>query len=60
MLFVPPYGPEINPIEDGVAKLKALLKRAAAKALEQLWDASPGSSRPTHPCMRQLLRRREV
>ena len=38
--FLPPYSPDLNPIEMAFAKLKACLKRIAARTLETLWDAS--------------------
>ena len=37
--FLPPYSPDLNPIEMAFAKLKACLKRIAARTLETLWDA---------------------
>ena len=37
LLFLPPYSPDFNPIENAFAKLKALLRRAAARTIEQLW-----------------------
>jgi len=36
LLFLPPYSPEFNPIEKAFAKLKALLRKAAARTVEQL------------------------
>jgi transposase len=39
LLFLPPYSPDLNPIENAFAKLKALLRKAAARTLEQLWAA---------------------
>lgn len=39
LLFLPPYSPDLNPIENAFAKLKALLRKAAARSIEQLWDA---------------------
>jgi transposase len=36
MVFLPPYSPEFNPIEKAFAKLKALLRKAAARTLDQL------------------------
>jgi transposase len=38
-LFLPPYSPEFNPIEQAFAKLKALLRKAAARTLDALWNA---------------------
>jgi transposase len=37
--YLPPYSPDLNPIEMAYSKLKALLKKAAARTLEALWDA---------------------
>lgn len=38
-LFLPPYSPDLNPIEMAFSKLKALVRKAAARTFEQLWDA---------------------
>jgi transposase len=37
LLYLPPYSPELNPIEQVFAKLKALLRSAAARTREALW-----------------------
>jgi len=37
--YLPPYSPDFNPIENAFAKLKALLRKAAARTVEQLWVA---------------------
>lgn len=37
--FLPPYSPDFNPIEMAFSKLKALLKKAAARTVDDLWDA---------------------
>jgi transposase len=34
--YLPPYSPDLNPIEPAFAKLKAYLRQAAARSLEQL------------------------
>jgi len=34
--YLPPYSPDLNPIEQVFAKLKALLRKAAARTLEAL------------------------
>jgi transposase len=39
LLYLPPYSPDFNPIEQLFAKLKALLRKAAARSLPALWDA---------------------
>ena len=38
-MFLPPYSPDLNPIENAFAKLMALLRKAAARSIDQLWDA---------------------
>ena len=38
-LFLPPYSPDLNPIEMAFAKLKALLRKAAARTYDDLWKA---------------------
>jgi transposase len=38
-LFLPPYSPDLNPIEMAFAKLKALIRRAAARTYDELWKA---------------------
>src|SRR6202158_1945697 len=35
--YLPPYSPDLNPIEQAFAKLKALLRKAAARTIEGLW-----------------------
>ena len=37
--FLPPYSPDFNPIEMAFSKLKALLKKTAARTINDLWDA---------------------
>ncbi|WP_091683882.1 IS630 family transposase [Methylobacterium sp. 275MFSha3.1] len=39
LLFLPPYSPDFNPIEMAFSKLKALLRKAAARTVEGLWAA---------------------
>ncbi|GAA0256353.1 hypothetical protein LNAOJCKE_5651 [Methylorubrum aminovorans] len=39
LFYLPPYSPEFNPIEQIFAKLKALLRSAAARTVPDLWDA---------------------
>ncbi|MBA3474887.1 MAG: transposase [Rubrobacter sp.] len=39
MLFLPPYSPEYNPIEDEFSKIKGLLGKAAARTKEELIEA---------------------
>lgn len=39
LLYLPPYSPDFNPIEMAFSKLKALLRKAAARTIDDLWDA---------------------
>ena len=39
LLFLPPYSPDLNPIEMAFAKLKARLRAAAARTIDDLWKA---------------------
>src|SRR3954451_18373889 len=38
-LYLPPYSPDFNPIENAFDKLKALLRKAAERTVEGLWSA---------------------
>ena len=38
-LLLPPYSPDFNPIEQAFSKLKALLRKAAARTVDDLWAA---------------------
>ena len=38
-LFLPPYSPDLNPIEMAFAKLKAHLRRVGARTIDALWKA---------------------
>ncbi|WP_103174349.1 transposase [Paracoccus sp. SY] len=55
LLFLPPYSPDLNPIEMAFAKLKALIRRAAARTYEALWHAvgqvNATRSRPRAGCL---------
>jgi len=37
LFFLPPYSPDLNPIEQVFAKLKALLRKAAERTIEATW-----------------------
>lgn len=37
LLFLPPYSPDLNPIEQVFAKLKTLLRKAAERSIEATW-----------------------
>lgn len=38
LLYLPPYSPDFNPIEKAFAKLKAGLRKAAARTIDALWE----------------------
>jgi transposase len=38
LLYLPPYSPDLNPIELAFAKLKALLRKAGKRTVEGLWE----------------------
>lgn len=37
LLFLPPYSPDLNPIEQVFAKLKTLLRKAAERSVDAVW-----------------------
>jgi transposase len=37
--YLPPYSPDLNPIEKVFSKVKAFLRFAAARTKDALWDA---------------------
>ena len=43
LCFLPAYSPDFNPIEMAFSKIKALLKKAAARTVTDLWDAIAGA-----------------
>jgi transposase len=38
LLYLPPYSPDFNPIENAFSKLKAMLRKAAERTVDALWD----------------------
>ena len=38
LLYLPPYSPDFNPIEMAFSKLKAILRAAAQRTLDGLWN----------------------
>jgi transposase len=42
LLHLPPYSPDPNPIEQAFARLKALLRKAAERTVDGLWNAIGG------------------
>ena len=52
LMYLPPYSPDLNPIEMMFSKLKALLRKASERTIEGLW-ATIGeliSQFPAHEC----------
>jgi transposase len=39
LMYLPSYSPDLNPIEQAFAKLKALLRARALRTVEALWKA---------------------
>ena len=52
LLFLPPYSPDLNPIEQVFAKLKHLLRKAAERSVEATWKriGSLLDAFPPHEC----------
>lgn len=52
LLFLPPYSPDLNPIEQVFAKLKLLLRKAAERTVEATWQriGSLLDNFPPHEC----------
>jgi transposase len=38
VLYLPPYSPDLNPIENAFSKLKALLRAAERRTIDGVWD----------------------
>ena len=49
LLYLPPYSPDFNPIEMAFSKLKALLRKAAARTVDELWEAIAQSIEAFNP-----------
>jgi transposase len=39
LIFLPPYSPDFNPIENAFSKLKALMRAKAERTITALWNA---------------------
>jgi transposase len=37
LVYLPPYSPDLNPIEQVFAKRKAMLRKAAERSIDRLW-----------------------
>jgi len=57
--FLPPWGPDLNPIEQVFAKLKHLPRKAAERSIEATWRriASLLDAFPPHKCANYLRNR---
>jgi transposase len=49
LLYLPPYSPDLNPIEQVFAKFKAMLRKAAARTVAKLWDEIANALRSFSP-----------
>jgi len=56
LLFLPPYSPDLNPIEQVFAKLKQLLRKAAERTVDATWKriGSLLDAFPSHECANYL------
>ena len=56
LLFLPPYSPDLNPIEQVFAKLKTLLRKAEPRSVETTWKriGSLLNAFPPHECANYL------
>ena len=56
LIYLPPYSPDLNPIEQAFAKLKALLRKAAPRTVESLWTVigESLSAFPSNECANYL------
>ncbi len=56
LLFLPPYSPDLNPIEQVFAKLKLLLRKAAERSVEATWQRIGAllDAFPPHECANYL------
>jgi len=38
LLYLPPYGPDFNPVENAFSKVKAVLRKTAERTRDNLWS----------------------
>jgi transposase len=43
VLYLPPYSPDLNPIEQMWSKIKAFLCKVKARSVDVLWNTLPGA-----------------
>jgi len=57
LVSLPPYSPDLNPIEKAFAKLKALLRKIAARTVARLWDTLGNliDRFPPHECVNYFV-----
>jgi transposase len=61
LCYRPPYSPDFNPIENAFSKLKAILRRTAARTIDQPMGRHPRGPDAVHTRrMRQLLHRSRI
>ena len=61
LFFLPPYSPDLNPIEQVFAKMKTLLRKADPRTIETTWRGIGDLlDRFTPTGMRQLLHQRRL
>jgi transposase len=60
LLYLLPYSPDFNPIENAFAKLKAFLRKAAERTIDGLWNKIGEPLAAFSSRMRKLLRRRRI
>lgn len=49
LIYLPPYSPDLNPIELVFSKLKSMLRKAAKRTVDDLWDQLGRSLRDFSP-----------
>ncbi len=49
LFYLPPYSPDLNPIEQALAKFKALLRKAAERTRDALWNTIGRTVQPPAP-----------
>jgi len=48
LLYLPPYSPDLNPIEEALSKIKRILRKAQARSREALVEAMGRAARHDH------------
>ena len=49
LYYLPPYSPDLNPTELAFAKIKAILRKAAARTIPVLWNAIADATNKIYP-----------